>query len=358
MPIALSFSGGNTSPVRDFGFRLSVPPHLSPKVTRRISFFSSPQFPTLTKLISQNFLPHGWAAHSVCGILAAMPSQIPGYTLLDSGDGRKLEQFGSYIIDRPSSLSSWRRRQPQSLWDKAAAAYSPPDRWDFSDKRFTTWTAKIRGVDMQLELMSNGQVGLFPEHALYLPEVATAISTLHEKKRRPVKILNLFAYTGLATCFCASLPNAKVTHVDLAKRAIEGAKRNTTASGVAADAVRWIVDDALGFMAREHRKEIFYDIAIIDPPSFSRVSKSNTWTLDDKAPEIVKLVLDVLEPDAGIVYFTNHSSASTSDVARNIALDRFDDKNVSISIQSLSLEEDKTPRRLPAGSLITLTHGL
>jgi 23S rRNA (cytosine1962-C5)-methyltransferase len=287
-----------------------------------------------------------------------MPSQIPGYTLLDSGDGRKLEQFGSYIIDRPSSLSSWRRRQPQSLWDKAAAIYSPPDRWDFSDRRFTTWTAKIRGVDMELELMSNGQVGLFPEHAIYLPEVATAVSTLHEKKRRPVKILNLFAYTGLATCFCASLTNAKVTHVDLAKRAIEGAKRNAAASGVAADAVRWIIDDALGFMAREHRKESFYDIVIIDPPSFSRVSKNNTWTLDDKAPEIVKLVLDVLESDAGIVYFTNHSSASTSDVARNIALDRFDDKNVSISIQSLSLEEDKTPRRLPAGSLITLAHGL
>jgi 23S rRNA (cytosine1962-C5)-methyltransferase len=211
---------------------------------------------------------------------------------------------------------------------------------------------------MHLELMSNGQVGLFPEHALYLPDVAAAASTIHERNRRPVKILNLFAYTGLATCFCAGLVNTRVTHVDLAKRAIEGAKRNASTSGVTSDAVRWIVDDALGFMAREQRKESFYDIVIIDPPSFSRVSKNNSWTLDEKAPEIVKLVLDVLESDAGIVYFTNHSSASTSDVARNIALDRFDDKDVSISIQSLSLEEEKTPRRLPAGSLITLAHGL
>lgn len=236
--------------------------------------------------------------------------------------------------------------------------YSPPDRWEFSAERFTTWTATISGVQMHLELMSNGQVGLFPEHALYLPEVAAAARALFEKKRRPLRVLNLFAYTGLATCFCANIPNLQVTHVDLAKRAIEGAKRNAAASGVAADAVRWIVDDALGFMAREYRKESLYDIVIIDPPSFSRVSKNNTWTLDEKAPDIVKLALDVLDRDAGVVYFTNHSSASTSDVARNIALDMFNDKDVSISIQSLALEEQKSPRRLPAGSLITLAHGL
>jgi 23S rRNA (cytosine1962-C5)-methyltransferase len=149
-----------------------------------------------------------------------------------------------------------------------------------------------------------------------------------------------------------------VTHVDLAKRAIERAKHNASLNHISADRVRWIVDDALGFMAREARKGNCYDVVIIDPPSFSRVSKQNTWTLDEKAPEIVSLVLSILHPDRGVVYFTNHSSASTSDVARNIALDTFADRDVAIEIKSLALNEEFSPRRLPAGSLIVLSHGM
>lgn len=287
-----------------------------------------------------------------------MPSRISGYKLVDSGDGRKLEQFGTVLIDRPSSLCSWRRRQPASTWHEAAAVYMPPEHWEYTAKRFTTWEASIVGVPMQLELMSNGQVGLFPEHALYLTEIRAAAESLARETSRPLRILNLFAYTGLATVFCAQIPNVQVTHVDLSKRAIEWAKRNAALGKIASDAIRWIVDDALTFMAREARKESRYDIIIIDPPSFSRVSKSNTWTLDEKAPDIVRLVLGVLEPTAGVVYFTNHSSASTSEIARNIALDTFSDTGVQITIQSLSLEEEHSTRRLPAGSLIVLSHGI
>lgn len=289
---------------------------------------------------------------------STMPSHISGYKLVDSGDGRKLEQFGSVLIDRPSSLCSWRRRQPASVWEEAAAIYIPPEQWAYNADRFTTWEATIMGVPMQLELMSNGQVGLFPEHALYLTEIKAAAESLTRAKKRPLRILNLFAYTGLATVFCAQIPNVQVTHVDLAKRAIEWAKRNAALGGLPSDAIRWIVDDALTFMAREARKESTYDIVIIDPPSFSRVSKSNTWTLDEKAPDIVRIVLSVLDPAAGVVYFTNHSSASTSEIARNIALDTFSDMGVDITIQSLSLEEEHSVRRLPAGSLITLSHGI
>lgn len=299
-----------------------------------------------------------WESSPLCAILPDMPSSISGYKLLDSGEGRKLEQFGDIIIDRPSSLSAWRRRQSASLWDKAAASYTPPDRWEHAGKPFTTWTASIAGVQMNLELMSNGQVGLFPEHALYLASVAKAAQTLRTTKGRGLRIANLFAYTGLATSFCAKLGDAQVTHVDLAKRAIEWAKKNALANEIPADAARWIVDDALGFMAREQRKESTYDIIIIDPPSFSRVSKNNTWTLDEKAPDIVRLVLGVLDPQSGVVFFTNHSSASTSDITRNIALDMFSDHEVSISIESLALEEEHSTRRLPAGSLITLSHGI
>jgi 23S rRNA (cytosine1962-C5)-methyltransferase len=285
-----------------------------------------------------------------------MTIPFEGYTLLDSGEGRKLEQFGSTIIDRPSSLSTWRRRERTSMWEDADASYNPPDRWQISGKPFQTWEATVAGVRLELELMSNGQVGIFPEHALYLPKVKTIAERLSDKGARPLKILNLFAYTGLATCYCAAIPYAAVTHVDLAKRAIEWAKKNASLNEIPEDRIRWIVDDALGFMAREQRKGNLYDIIIIDPPSFSRVSKNNSWTLEEKAPDIVELMLNVLDPKAGAVFFTNHSTASTSDVVRNISLDMYDDKGVEISIESLSLKEKNTNRLLPAGSLITLFH--
>lgn len=285
-----------------------------------------------------------------------MTIPFEGYTLLDSGEGRKLEQFGSTSIDRPSSLSTWRRRERASVWENADAAYNPPDRWQIPGKPFKTWEATVAGVRLELELMSNGQVGIFPEHALYLPKVKAIAERLSGNGARPLKILNLFAYTGLATCYCAAIPYATVTHVDLAKRAVEWAKKNASFNEIPEDKIRWIVDDALGFMAREHRKGNLYDIIIIDPPSFSRVSKNNSWTLEEKAPDIVELMLNVLDPKAGAVFFTNHSTASTSDVVRNISLDMYDDKGVEISIESLSLKEKNTSRLLPAGSLITLFH--
>jgi 23S rRNA (cytosine1962-C5)-methyltransferase len=287
-----------------------------------------------------------------------MTHSISGYTLLDSGAGRKLERFGDRVLDRPSSLSSWRTRRADSIWHQANARYLPPDSWERASKVPMQWIAQIAGVQMELELMSNGQVGLFPEHALYLPLIRSTIASLASQLRRPIRVLNLFAYTGLATSYCAALPDVQVTHVDLAKRAIEWAKRNAGLNKIRPESIRWIVDDALGYMAREHRKGSLYDLVIIDPPSFSRVSKNNSWTLDEKVAEIVTLVLDVLNLEAGAMFFTHHSSASTSDVARNIALDRFSDHNVAISIEALAINEESSPRRLPAGSLVVLSHGL
>jgi 23S rRNA (cytosine1962-C5)-methyltransferase len=285
-----------------------------------------------------------------------MNRTIPGYLLLDSGDGEKLEQFGPTILRRPSSLSSWRKRLPASLWDSAKATYAPPDRWDFSGNRINEIVVSIQGISLQLELNSNGQIGIFPEHALYLPLVSDTITAMSAAKKRPLRVLNLFAYTGLASLFCAQQRDVAVTHVDLSKRAIEWAKKNALLNSIPEDKIRWIVDDALAFMARESRKGQTYDIIIIDPPSFSRVSKKNSWTLEEKTPEIMSLLLDVLDRDAGVVFFTNHASASVSEVARNIALDAFNDSGVTITIESLALKEKDTDRVLPAGSLIVLSH--
>lgn len=285
-----------------------------------------------------------------------MSNQISGYTLIDSGDGRKLERYGSRTIDRPSSLSAWRRRSGTDVWRKAEASYTHPDRWDLHGASGNKWQVSIEGVALQLELMSNGQLGIFPEHALYLNRIREVTLRLRQEPSQELRVLNLFAYSGLATCYCAKLPGVSVTHVDLAKRAIEWAKINAELNQIPTSKLRWIVDDALGFMMREQRKGSHYDIVIIDPPSFSRVSKNNSWTLEEKAAEIAQLTMGVLNPRAGAVFFTNHSTASISDIVRNIALDTYNDKGVEIGIESLSLQEQNSSRNLPAGSLITLFH--
>lgn len=292
---------------------------------------------------------------------------ISGYQLLDSGEGRKLERFGDKTISRPSSLCEWRRRAHSHIWEEADATLSEhrlrdenpnSSGWEFVRKPFSTWRAAIQGVTLELEVMSNGQLGIFPEHALYLPELKQEISRVQTtaKGDGPLKILNLFAYTGLATCFSAQSEGVVVTHVDLAKRAIERAKINAQCNEIPTDRIRWIVDDALGFMAREARKQSLYDIIIIDPPSFSRVSKTNTWTLEEKLAEIVTLMLGVIHQERGAIFFTNHSSASTVDIARNITLDHIESDTLDISTRLLSLQERDTDRRLPAGSLIKIRY--
>ena len=287
-----------------------------------------------------------------------MKAAIDGYQLLDSGDGRKLEQFGDRIIDRPSSLCSWKRRQSEEMWSAAHAHYDPEAGWSHGSTASKTWQAPMQGTQLVLELLSNGQVGLFPEHAIYLPEIEQAILKLQRHTNRNTRVLNLFAYSGLATSFCAKLPRVHVTHVDLSKRAIEWAKRNAEINSIPGDSIRWIVDDALGFMARESRKSQVYDIVIIDPPSFSRLSKKNSWTLDEKAAEITSLVLDVVNHEQFAVYFTNHSSASTSDVVGNIAHDTVNAKELICDTRSLAITEKSSIRRLPAGALIMLSMGL
>lgn len=281
------------------------------------------------------------------------------YSLLDSGDGRKLERFGSKIISRPSSLCSWTRRN-RERWDHADAWYDPEKKWSFRKGAFEAWDVEIEEAVISLRLQSNGQLGIFPEHALYLNRVKTVLNSLTTAKSgEKITVLNLFAYTGLASAFCgvASPSPILVTHVDLSKKAIEWAKENADKSGVASDRIRWIVDDALGFMARESRKGATYDVVIIDPPSFSRVSKNNTWTLEEKLPEIAELCFSVLNAKRGSLFFTNHSSVNTVDIVRNLALDRYGESSVTINSDNLVLKEEGSSRLLPAGALIEVMIG-
>ena len=196
-----------------------------------------------------------------------MPSMESTYELIDAGDGRRLERFGTLRVDRPAPGASERRRAP-ALWPGAVTFRGgrgwadvnggPPPTGEFA--------VGTAGVTMLVSLATGGQVGLFPEHAASAKWVREAVGRRLAKGAAPT-VLNLFAYTGLLTLVAAEA-GAAVTHVDASRPAAAWARRNAAANGLDGHPVRWIVDDAAAFIRREARRGRTYDGVILDPPSY------------------------------------------------------------------------------------------
>lgn len=277
------------------------------------------------------------------------------YELIDSGDNQKLERFGEKLIARPSSVCVWQQRLPD-FWKKADAVYSLKNKWIFKGAPFSEWQVEVQGVRLKLKILSNGQLGFFPEHRLYLPQLLEKLSAL--KKSGSPRLLNLFAYTGLAS-YVAALAGAQVTHIDSSKKAITWAKENAQLNSIAPDRVRLLPEDAIKFLEREKRRGNFYDVILLDPPSFSRLSKSNSWTLEEILRTLTLASLDLLNAKKAAIFFTNHSSVFVNDIIRNLFLDYCSKRSDVFTEQRvLRLKEADSKRELPSGSLFVGTWGI
>jgi 23S rRNA (cytosine1962-C5)-methyltransferase len=214
--------------------------------------------------------------------------EMPGfadYALLDSGDGRKLERFGKVVLDRPEAQALWRPALPRDAWDKAHAVFSASGdedekgRWRIDKPVGESWPVDVGGVTMLLRLQGLWHVGLFPEqmpHWRWMLERVAAIRQARPEQRP--RVLNLFGYTGAGSLLAAKA-GAEVTHVDASKKAIAWARENQAASKLDDAPIRWIVDDAAKFTAREVRRNRVYDIVLVDPPKFGRGPAGETWDL-------------------------------------------------------------------------------
>ena len=270
------------------------------------------------------------------------------YELLDSGNGWKLERLGPVVLCRPSSVCMWQTRLPESTWKKADATYQGDQGWAFCGERFETWPMTIAGVHLELRLQTNGQIGLFPEHASYLARLQQIISEIRPGPGKAPRMLNLFAYTGLASVCCAAR-GVDVTHVDLSKKALAWATRNLDVNHIATQRVRFICDDALKFIERERRRAGQYEVLVVDPPSFSRISKSRYWKLDDGVAELVTNCCSLLNPEQAVLAFTCHQPGISADMLANLVLDNL--PKSSVHSEELALTESSSGRRMPAGSL-------
>jgi 23S rRNA (cytosine1962-C5)-methyltransferase len=206
---------------------------------------------------------------------------FPGYSLLDSGDGRKLERFGRFTVERPELQALWRPALDPGAWLRADAAFKASGaeedgeggRWRRNTAVPETWPMRVLGVTMLCRLTNFRHLGIFPEQ---LPHWEWMLKWLAGVRERPARVLNLFAYTGAASLLAAAA-GAEVTHVDASRKAIAWAKQNQAVSKLSSAPVRWILDDARKFVAREVRRGSRYQFILVDPPKFGRGPGGELW---------------------------------------------------------------------------------
>lgn len=214
------------------------------------------------------------------------------YEVIDCSKGEKLERWGDYILVRPDPQVIWDTPRKEKGWHKMNAHYHRSKKgggeWEFFDLP-QQWSIHYHNLTFQLKPFSFKHTGLFPEQAANWDW----FSELIKKAGRPVKVLNLFAYTGGAT-IAAAAAGASVTHVDASKGMVTWAKENAASSGLADAPIRWIVDDCVKFVEREIRRGNHYDAIIMDPPSYGRGPKGEIWKIEESIHPLVKLCAQLL----------------------------------------------------------------
>jgi 23S rRNA (cytosine1962-C5)-methyltransferase len=243
--------------------------------------------------------------------LTLLASPWEEYELLDSGDGQKLERFGQYRLVRPEVEALWQPALPEAAWKDANASFVTRDElhgghWVINDlpKR---WLLSYRGLKMWMQASGSRQVGVFPEQSAHWDWIEEQI----KKAKRPLRVLNLFGYTGLAS-LAAARSGAQVTHVDASRKVVEWGKENQVSSGLADQSIRWLVDDAVKFVQRESRRDSFYDGIILDPPKFGRGPKGEVWEFYKLIPELLDACKRILSPQPVFVVMTAYAVKASS----------------------------------------------
>ncbi len=232
-----------------------------------------------------------------------------GYALIDSGDGEKLERYGPYRIVRPDAQALWPRTLPAKDWQGADAIFTGDTdedgmgRWRFPKTPLgETWPMRLMDVDFHGRFTAFRHVGVFPEQMAHWDWMQAQIRAA----KRPLKVLNLFGYTGVASLIAAAA-GAEVTHVDASKKAIGWARENQALAKLDSAPIRWICDDAMKFIAREEKRGNTYDIILTDPPKFGRGPSGEIWQLFDHLPLMLDICRDILSPDARGLVLTAYS---------------------------------------------------
>lgn len=276
------------------------------------------------------------------------PGDWNDYQLIDSGDRYKLERFGAWTISRPEPQALWRPSLSPDEWRARADARFVKSKgtdergeWILSPNMPDRWVIDYRGLKMRLGLTSFKHVGIFPEQAANWDFIEQSIAEIDQP--RPA-VLNLFAYTGGAT-LAAAKAGAEVTHVDSVKQVVSWSRENMELSGL--DGVRWVVDDALKFAAREVRRGRKYYGIILDPPSYGRGPDGEKWILEENIQELLSLCSQLLHDHNSFLVLNLYSMGLSAMLARTLTRQLFNGQ-IQEQMGELYLE-DNFGKQLPLG---------
>ena len=271
------------------------------------------------------------------------------YELLDCGGGERLERWDRQVLVRPDPQAIWETPREHPAWKKAGGRYlrSATGGGHWEKKALPeSWKIRYRDLTFQVKPMNFKHTGLFPEQAVNWDFMAEKI----KNAGRPVRVLNLFAYTGGATAACARA-GASVCHVDAAKGMVAWARENARLSGLGEAPIRWIVDDCAKFVEREIRRGRRYDAIIMDPPSYGRGPTGEVWKLEESLYPFVELCAGVLSDEPLFIilnsYTTGLAPSVLTYILETVVSRRFGGHTVS---DEIGLPVTETGLVLPCGA--------
>ncbi|MCH9625615.1 MAG: Ribosomal RNA large subunit methyltransferase K [Chlamydiales bacterium] len=261
------------------------------------------------------------------------------YRLLDSGDGCKLEQFGQVLLIRPAPTAFWKPRLPSAAWRKAHARFSRERAkgWEVFASLPEEWTIHLDGVRLRLKRTDFGHLGVFAEHATFWP-------WMRRFALKGKRVLNLFAYSGGATCALA-LEGAQVTHLDASKGMVQWARENAELNHLQEAPIRWIVDDVRKYLARAVKRHEKYDAIILDPPSFGRGKVGEIFKIEHDLPLILQQCRAILSDNPLFVLLTCHTPSYTPIVMHQLVQQAFSHGEIQSGEMYLEAEF-----KLPSGT--------
>ena len=272
------------------------------------------------------------------------------YELIDTSDGERLERWGDIILIRPDPQIIWSTGKKNPLWRNAHARYHRSNKgggyWEPYRKVPDRWTIRYGELVLNIKPMGFKHTGVFPEQAVNWDFAAEKIIN----ENSPLKVLNLFGYTGCATLACMKA-GAVVCHVDASKGMVQWARENAQSSGIADLPVRWLIDDCIKFVQREIRRGNRYDAIIMDPPSYGRGPGGEVWKLEEKLFPLVDLCRQVLSDDPAFFILNSYTTGLSPAVMEYLlGVELQKSFGGSVSSDEIGLKVTDTGLILPCGS--------
>lgn len=270
------------------------------------------------------------------------------YEVIDCACGEKLERWGNYTLVRPDPQVIWDTPKKEKGWKHMNAHYHRSKKgggeWEFFDLP-EQWSIRYGSLTFQLKPFSFKHTGLFPEQAVNWDWFSDKIRSA----KRPVKVLNLFAYTGGAT-LAAAAAGASVTHVDASKGMVTWAKENAASSGLSDAPIRWIVDDCVKFVEREIRRGNHYDAIIMDPPSYGRGPKGEIWKIEESVYPLIKLCAQLLTDTPLFFLVNSYTTGLQPAVLRYMIATALEKYDGTVTADEIGLPVSSNGLVLPCGA--------